>query len=383
MSKKNRLNSAASTRHSRAPRPHPNAEHSDPSGDERRLASLGYQKGHLTPEELALFGELRGLVSKEEVRELKAVSRTLRRPLKRLRALDLLRFWGAPLTQERRRMLPWLAGLQWHRELPQDRSMPTVSLARHLLEVHPAPSFLLEPFARPDLELGDRVIWELCRLYATVASGEGLAKLREIQPFWDHLTGPVFERFLESPPGTPVLEALVDAHVKHWGGPEWLASEALSWTQLRSLRFGLPPILRVVYELCVDPVPRAEARSVALARLEVLNERPPMFGETVALSIPNVLPPEIDGWEVCELRTPADFEAADAVMGRSVHRYFNRACRGELSIWWFHREERAMIAQVDPERMHMPRYFWSSDEERDGVGRKALRAWAEANGLGI
>ena len=89
MSRKNLHNERAHARRNRQSRLSSNAKTAPRTQDEQALSSLSYRKGHLTDEELTLFAELRGQLSPVEASELATVAQTLRRPFKRLRALDL------------------------------------------------------------------------------------------------------------------------------------------------------------------------------------------------------------------------------------------------------------------------------------------------------
>ena len=282
MSRKNPHNGRAHARRNRQPRPSPNANRTARPRDEQVLSALPYRRGHLTDQEFALFRQLRGPLSPGEHEQLAQVADTLRRPLKRLRALDLMRYWGLPLTRAQHRMLPWFAGLAWQQALPSDRSLDAVSLAHHLLGTQDVPAFLFEPFAHPERYSSTALHWDLCRLLAAVASGKGLVALRELENFWTWVPPDVFERFLETPVDIPVLEGLIQAFVTGWGGPDWLAKQALTWTSLYSITFDLPPVLRVAHGLCVQPLPPLEAEKSAKTRLATVPAISRLFGEPQA-----------------------------------------------------------------------------------------------------
>ncbi len=369
----------ARVRRDRAPRPSPNAERQVRSRDETALASLKYRKGHLTDAELAILAKLRGPLTEGEQLVLARAARTLRRPEKRLKALDLMRRWGEPLTLDQERMLPWFAGLTWHRPLAAAPSLAAVDLARHLLCLVDVPEFLLEPFAHPDrYKVG--VHWDLCRLLAAVGAGHGLGKLGEIDAFWTWVPDPVFTDFLETPAGVPVVEGLIRAFVCHWDGPEWLARQAFTWTRMVSMSWDLPPVLRVAQERCLDPLPPRETQEVALARLVVVRNQRRNFGTAPAFPLPGVVPPELAGWSCHPLRTPSDFEAED--LGNDGHTSwsFHDALRGRVSVWSLRREDRRITLWIDVQTLRF-RYTRTTPREGDVADAQVVTVWARANGL--
>ncbi len=382
MSRNNQYNERTHARRSRHARPNANANRPERSRDERVLASLPYRKGHLTDQELTLFAELRGDLSPMECEQLGRVAGTLRRPFKRLRALDLMRHWGLPLTRARHRMLPWFAGLTWHRPLPNNSAMQPVVLARHLLCSQDVPEFLMEPFAHPEPHASASLQWELCRILATVGSGGGLVQLREINNFWTWVPPGVFERFVETPPGVPVLEGLIHAFVQSWGGPIWLAQQAYSWTSIRSLEYGLPPVLQVVHGLCQQSLSQEQVEQVGKTRLGAVPKYSRLFGESRKLPIPNSMPVELAEWHSYELRTPEDFEAEDARADRMVSYSFQEAQRGEVSFWSLRREDQCITVRVDVSRMRAWQ-IGTYRRPRDPEEGRVLGLWARANGLEV
>ncbi len=380
MSRKNLHNERAHARRNRQSRLSSNAKTAPRTQDEQALSSLSYRKGHLTDEELTLFAELRGQLSPVEASELATVAQTLRRPFKRLRALDLMRYWGVPLTNAQRRMLPWLAGLNWHRSLPDNPGLSHAALAAHLLCKQDFPAFLLEPFAYPEGYPSETLHWDLCRLLATVGSGGGLVELRQIEKFWSWVPSDVFERFLETPPDVPVLLGLIDAFVTSWGGPDWLAEQAYTWFAVRSLNYGLPPVLRVVHELCVQPLSPELARQAALTRFSELPRYSKLFGPVSKLEIPDVMPVELRDWQCCELLTPDDFEAEDKRSDRYLKFYFQDAQQGKSSFWTLHCEDQTIVVKVDVSHRRASLYS-SHRRGPDCDEKRVVAVWAQANGL--
>ncbi|MFT6821361.1 MAG: hypothetical protein ACJATT_005191 [Myxococcota bacterium] len=365
--------------HARHPRP---SHHASRPKDEQVLAALPYRKGHLTDQELVLFGELRGELSPEEKGEVARVAPTLRQPLKRLRALDLIRYWGTPLTNEQHRMLPWFAGLAWQRPLPRKTGLASVPLAHHLLCSHDVPAFLMEPFAHPCRYRSDALHWELCRLLATLGKGGGLTELRGLKNFWTWVPQDVFERFSGTPPDTPVMEGLIDAFVQSWEGPEWLAKQASTWMTLWSFSFDVPQVLRVVHGLCVEPLPEEQTRAVAESRLAALPRLSTNFGHTRKLPIPNVMPTGLEDWTSHELRTPDDFEAEELRNRTRVTYRFQEAQRGQLSYWSLQRGDQCITVKVNVSRMRawqIAPYSRPEDPEEERV----LSLWALANGMRV
>lgn len=377
MSENNRHPGRKRARRNRDPRPSANISRPERNRDHAVLAKLPYRKGWLTDRELELFAELRGELTPEEIGEIKQVDGTLRRPLKRLLALDLTRYWGAPLTKAQRQMLPWFAGLRWVRPLPTDRSLDPVAVARHLLCDQEVPAFLFEPFAHP--ELYDQGLgWDLVRILGMVTSGRGLEGLREMQNFWTRVPQPVFDRFLETPADVPILEGLTGAFVAEWGGPDWLAKQAYGWTTFRSIAYGLPPVLRVAYDLSVDPLPPEEARKAALERIanfpRFLRGN---FGRARRLSIPAVMPKALDGWRSKELHTPEDFDEEEARSSRYTTFYFQDAALGKTSLWSLSRKDQHLTVQVNVARNEASLFATDGSPE----AKEVMALWADANGL--
>lgn len=382
MSRRSHSPGRTSVRH---PRPSANRQRPERSADSLALARLPYAKGHLTELELDIFAALRGGLSEVEVAALDQVARTLRRPTKRLRALDLMRYWGHPLSADQQRMMPWLAGLGWHRPLPQrGEPLPPSELARHLVCVVPVPDFLLEPFVHPSRGWFPDVQWSLCRLLGVLGRGEGLDALREIEPFWGWVPRPVFEDFLQTPPHLSVLEGLIAAFVRAWSGPDWLPAQAVQWTRMHSLRFGLPPVLRVVQEISRAPIPEEEAPPVARERLKQLDHRSAircLFGVVAASGIRGRMPAELAGWRGQELRWPESFEALDEATGGALSYGFHDALRGRVAFWTLRNEGRhPLILRVDLER-GVVRGLGLSNGARDPEGADVAARWAQANGL--
>ncbi|MFT7580637.1 MAG: hypothetical protein ACI9MR_002310 [Myxococcota bacterium] len=299
-----------------------------------------------------------------------------------------MRYWGVPLSPEQRVMLPWFAGLEWHRPLPvRDHTAPldAKALARHLLCIAPTPDFLFEPFTQP---MGDRQgydQWPLCRVLGVVGGGGGLYALRELDMFWTWVEPEVFEHFLATSDGVPVVRALIAALVRNWSGPPWLSELAAFSRPIDGHYWDLYPLLRVAYSLCRHPRPREEADAAAqeeLARIPRNSGCRDCFGESKALSLPNVIPVELTGWHAHELRTPADFEAEDAGNSGIATRYFRQAHRGEMSLWSLRREGRLRLTV----RIEIGRSMRASllhryeDRPRDD-DRDVMTRWAHANGI--
>ncbi|MFT7580992.1 MAG: hypothetical protein ACI9MR_002666 [Myxococcota bacterium] len=377
--------------HARQARPSPNSQRPEVHRDGDTLRALPYKRGHLTDEELTLFAQLRGPVTAQERAALKRVAETLRRPPKRLKALDLMRYWGVPLSPEQRVMLPWFAGLKWHRPLPgRDHAtkLDAKALARHLLCIAPTPDFLFEPFAHPMSDRQPYDQWPLCRVLGVVGGGGGLDQLRELDMFWTWVEPEVFQHFLATPDGVSVLRALIAAFVSAWSGPPWLSELAVHWQPIHALYSDLYPFLRVAYGLCRNPRPLEEADAAAheeLARIP-RNGCRDCFGESKPLPIPNAIPVGLTGWHAHELRTPADFEDEDAATSRIATRYFRHAHRGEMSLWSLRREGRPRLTvRIEIGARGTARMRASllhgyegrpSDDDRDVMTR-----WAHANGI--
>ena len=352
----------------RAPRPAP--PRTPRTADEAALRTLSYRRGHLTDAELDVFADLRGPLSTAEVEALKAVSTTLRRPYKRLRALDLIRYLGAPLTPGQAVRLPWFAGLTPDRPLP-DTLLPPVALARHLFAAEHVPAFLFEPFADP-YRYRPSVAWDLVRVFGMVANGRGLDGLRELDPSWLYVHPAVFEGFLATPPGVPVVQALALAFLRAWRGDPALVDDILGWEPLKNWRYGVPRLLRVAHSLCRDPVP-PEGRDRAIReRLAALPMFFQGFGEAWPLDIPG---DGFDGWRATECRTVEDFHAVSPWSSRP----FAGAALGRSSLWVLRRGDAEVYVVVDVatggvEPFAPPR---EPDPERSAL----LAGWARANGL--
>lgn len=344
------------------------------SPDVARLGSLSYRKGHLTEHEIEIFAELRGELTRQEKTRLKQVSQTLRRPYKRLRALDMLRYWGQPLTRSQRRMLPWFAGLSWHRPLPDQALSPT-ALARHLLCEHPTPTFLFEPFEHPERFYEEHLGWRLCRLLATVAQGRGLAGIRELDSFWNTVPPSVFARFLQTPDDVPVLRGLLVAFVAEWEGPPWLGEDACGWIPIKSMH-DMSRLIRMVDEFCDDPLPREQTFTTALQRLEPVPAHRLMYGESQPLGIADGMPPELEGWQSHELRTHTEFHAV------GLQYYFQSARLGEISVWLLRKQGGPVLALRINVSMRQVELL-GSRRGQDAEAQQVVALWAAAHDLTV
>lgn len=297
-----------------------------------------------------------------------------------------MRYWGTPLCDEHRVILPRLAGLTWQRPLPARPALPLPALARHLLCSQDVPAFLLEPFTHPERYSGSPLHWQLCRLLATVGSGGGLKKLGELNKFWTWVPPDVFARFLATPDHVPVIQGLIDAFVHLWGGPDWLAEQAYSWTPVVSLAWDLPSVLRVTSELCIRPLPQEDARRYAMKRLPELPRLSRLFGLTQPLEVPGAMPSELGDWTSHELRTPDDFEAEEARADSLLTYRFQDAQKGRISLWTLRRNEQVVVVQVDVPSMRawqVRPYRRGPVTAPDAEEQRVVALWAEANGLRV
>ena len=382
MSKNNRTSGRDRVRHRRTARQPGAPQPTERTREERVLGQLPYRKGHLTEQELACFATLRGELTAEEQHELHRVAKTLRRVTKRLRALDLILRWGAPLSPQQRLVLPLLAGLAWTRPLPATPLKSVAELAQHLVFQVDAPRFLLHPFTHPEHYPRGTLAWEMARIAGVVGSGDGLTKLRELENFWTWVPERVFASFLHTPEGTPVGQGLVAAFVADWGGPDWVA-DVVYRTALRphrGIRYGLPLILRTAQALCSRGVDRDDAEAEAARLFSQLPDFTTLFGRVPPLGITSRFPDSLNDWRARELLTPEDFERGEGQTRRHLTLHFQDALEQRISLWELSGEGRTVFVQIDRDT----RRAWHFDgvyREPDEQAERVIAPWAQASGL--